>query len=111
MLVLVFSGVLRFLYLSNLGQAEIPLRLLIAGLGVALTSITIIAVVEIPGVGNQFFLASWVCLPLIGIALLGDISKKLRLTRIAVLSPILAVAVLAQWGKVEHLVIALKTPE
>ena len=111
MLVLVFSGVLRFLYLSNLGQAEIPLRLLIAGLGVALTSIIMIAVVDIPGVGGQFVLASWVCLPLIGVALLGDISKKLRLTRIVALSPILAVAVLAQWGKVEHLVIALKMPE
>jgi len=111
MLVLVFSGVLRFLYLSNLGQAEIPLRLLIAGFGVAITSITIIAVVEIPGVGSQFFLASWICLPLIGVALLGNISKNLRLTRIVVLCPILAVAVLAQWGKVEHLVIALKMPE
>jgi len=105
--------VVKFYFRAGWGSNDDAGRLIIAGLAVTAICMSMITFVDIAAVGGQFFLATWVAIPLVGVGLLSQVGKGLgqKLFGSLFLVPIIAVSTVAQWGKVEHLAVVMKFPE
>ena len=113
LVLVVVVEVIQFYSLSDSGPNDDAGRLIIGGLAVTTICMSMITFIDIAGVGGQFFLATWIAIPLVGVGLLRQTGNRLgqKLLGSLLLVPIIAVSAVAQWGKVEHLTVVMKFPK